>query len=79
MDTYSLPSICQVKNLENIITINIKNRTIVKIYLIKILNYSFFYLNDNFNKRGIYYEQFTNKSGTPRKKTTNIAIINFKK
>ena len=37
MDTYSLPSICQVKNLENIITINIKNRTIVKIYLIKIL------------------------------------------
>ena len=29
MDTYSLPSICQVKNLENIITINIKNRTIV--------------------------------------------------
>ena len=56
MDTYSLPSICQVKNLENIITINIKNGTIVKIYLIKILNYSFFYLNENFNKRGIYYE-----------------------
>ena len=61
MDKYSLPSICQEKKLENIITINIKNRTIVKIYLMKILNYSFFCLNKNFIKRGIYYEQFTNK------------------
>lgn len=42
MDTYSLPSICQEKKLENIITINIKKRTIVKIYLMEILNYSFF-------------------------------------
>lgn len=48
MDTYSLPSIRQVKNLENIITINIKNRTIVKIYLIKILNYSFFLFKREF-------------------------------